>query len=184
MTPTFMTSLTRWHMMIFPAGWQPVARAVLMLVGAVSAEAGKASSWTTGWKSSCMGGNLADQMENSPASPHPEMNIKYRSNCSQMVGISLHTWKGNLNEYLRCCCLCCRDLKAENTNALQRNLLFRLCKPFPLQRGNICPGKHHTCLTAFHEGKSANTLRSAGPRNGSTNRNPETFEIHSQLQRP
>lgn len=61
MTPAFMTSLARQHMIIFPAGWWLVAQAVLLtLVRAVSEEVSKAPAWAKGSKSSCTGGNSSD----------------------------------------------------------------------------------------------------------------------------
>lgn len=69
MTPAFITSLARQHMIIFPAGWWLVAQAVLLtLVRAVSEEGSKAPASTKGSKSSCMGGNSTDQTETSSAS--------------------------------------------------------------------------------------------------------------------
>lgn len=69
MTPAFITSLARQHMIIFPAGWWLVAQAVLLtLVRAVSQEVSKAPASTKGSKCSCMGRNSTDQTEMSSAS--------------------------------------------------------------------------------------------------------------------
>lgn len=69
MTPAFITSLARQHMIIFPAGWWLVAQAVLLtLVRAVSQEVSKAPASTKGSKCSCTGGNSTDQTEMSSTS--------------------------------------------------------------------------------------------------------------------